>query len=594
MQTLRELFDHGCAQPQAEHLRSRAPDGTWSTSSTEELCAAVDALAACLQAHGLVAGDRVALLSRNCASWAMADWALVTRGLVNVPLYPTSTDAQVEHVLEDSGCRAFFIEDGEQLARLAPTIEASPVELVILLQAGGELVSPEGVTLLTWDEAVATLPGDDYPAPGPDTLASLIYTSGTTGQPKGVMLSHHNLVSNALACSEAIDLSRVAQVNLSLLPLCHVFQRLVDYFLFHGRAQMVYCHDPLLALELFAKVRPTFFASVPRLYEKVRAGILAKLATAPGLRRKLAEWALDVGRRHFHAWYRDGACDGSPGLGLSWSHALADRLVLQKLRAPFGGRVDLCFSGGAALPPEVHEFYRAIGLELLPGYGLTEASPVLCTNRNGVMKLGSVGPSLPGLELKLAEDGELLSRGPNTMQGYWRNDEATAATVIDGWLHTGDRARIDERGFVFITGRKKEILVLSTGKNVSPQVVEDQIGRSSLVAQAVVVGDDCKYIGVLVHPNLTTLAERARAEGLSFSDESELLTHEKVPELLLADLESCCADLAPYERPKRLAILPRELSMAEGELTPTLKLRRAAISESWAELIETLYPEGRR
>jgi long-chain acyl-CoA synthetase len=590
METLADLYEAGLARPKQGHLRWRDASGAWRAMSTEQVADTVARAARGLLGLGLRRGDRVGLIARNGERWALTDFALASTGLVNVPLYPTATPQQVRHVLDDSGSRVLVVEDREQLERLRPELRDAGLLRVVLLREEGEV--PADVT--GWTELIesAVAGGPEPERPRPEDLASLIYTSGTTGQPKGVMLSHRNLLSNALACAEAIDLSRVPrQVNLSLLPLCHIFQRLVDYFLWLRHAEMVYCPDPLEALEYFEQVRPTFFAAVPRLYEKVRAGFLTKVAHAAPRRRRLARWALKVGRRHFHAWYRDTACDGRPGLLLRAQHALADRLVLSKVRAVFGGRVDLCFSGGAALPPEVHEFLRAVGLNILPGYGLTEASPVLSTNRTGVMRLGSVGPALPGVELRTAEDGELLARGPNVMQGYWQRPEDTEAALREGWLHTGDLARIDERGFVFITGRKKELIVLSTGKNVSPQVVEDCLGHSPLVLQALVVGDDRKFVAALVAPNRDTLRAQARRQGLSFDSDEELLASPAARELVLDSFRAATAELAPYERPKKVAFLPRELSIEHGELTPTLKYRRRRVLENWSELLSELYDE---
>ena len=585
MDTLWELFEAGLARPKERHLRWRDAAGQWRSLSTEGVREAVDAAARGLAALGLRPGDRVALLSRNSERWALADFALCGSGLVSVPLYPTLTPEQVAYVLEDSGARAFLVEDAGQVERLRGEIEGAGLTAVVQMR------DEEGAAAgcLGWEELLER--GRSAPEiehrPGHDDLASLIYTSGTTGQPKGVMLTHRNLVSNAEACSEAIDLSRVDQVNLSLLPLCHIFQRLVDYFLWMNHAQVVYCPNPLEAIDYLQDARPTFFASVPRLYEKVRAGFLSKLASGGGLTKRLGGWALEVGRRRFHAWYRGGRLEGRVGPWLALQHAVADRLVLSKVRGVFGGNIDMCFSGGAALPPELHEFYRAVGLEILPGYGLTEASPVLCTNRRGAMRLGTVGPALPGVELRTEPDGELLARGENVMKGYWNRSEETAATLDGEWLRTGDLARIDEDGYVSITGRKKEILVLSTGKNVSPQVVEDALGRSPLVVQAVVVGDDRKFVAALVAPNLETL----RAELGGAGSDEELLRSPAARERVLASLQEATRELSPHERPKKVALLPRELSLGHGELTPTLKYKRRAILQNWSEQVEELYAE---
>ena len=588
VRTLPELFDRGVEQPREKHLLWRDADRQWRSLSTHELVEAVDHLSRGLHARGLVKGDRVALLSRNSPRWMMSDHAQQRAGLVTVPIYPTLTPAQVRYIVEDSGARWLLLEDRAQHERLRADLSGSALEGVALLSDE----EAEGTT--RWSDLVTEGAGapDARPKIEPDDLATIIYTSGTTGQPKGVMLTHANLVTNAIASADAIGLAGMRHVNLSLLPLSHIFQRLVDYLLFKCHATMAYCPNPLEALEYMSEVRPTFFASVPRLYEKIHAGFRTKLAAAPPVRRALGQWALSVGRRRFRAWYRDGRCDGSPGPILRLQHAVADRLVLSKIRGIFGGRVDICFSGGAPIPVEVHEFFSTVGLPILPGYGLSESSPVISTNRRDRMRLGSVGPPIADVEVKIAADGEILARGPNIMKGYWNLPEETAATLVDGWLLTGDLGHVDELGFLFVTGRKKEILVLTTGKKVPPALVEDRMSRCPYVSQAVVVGDERKYVAALVSPNLEALAGAGRERGWAFSDPAELVGRREVKQLILESVAEACADLSGFERPKDIAFLPRELTLEAGELTPTLKLRRKVILEHWKALVDGLYHQG--
>lgn len=592
MKTLRELFEIGTSVPKSEHLRWRDAGKRWHALSTADVRAQVAGLARALRARGLQAGDRVALLSRNSPRWALTDYALVTSGFVTVPLYPTLAPDQARFILDDSGARMLFVEDRAHLDPLASALHGAALEAVVLMDDG----HPPDASVLRWS-ALAAEGGTDPDLPpasiDPADLATFVYTSGTTGRPKGVMLSHWNLASNVIACDEAVDLARIEHVNLSLLPLSHIFQRLVDYFLFRRQAVMVYCPNPLEAMDYFPAVRPTFFAAVPRLYEKIHAGFQSKLAQAPAPKRALARWALGVGRRRFEAWCDGGSCAGRVPPVLALQHRIADALVLRKVRGIFGGNVDVCFSGGAPIATETAEFLRAIGLDLLPGYGLTESSPVLCTNTKSRIRLGTVGPALPGVELRTAEDGELIARGPNIMQGYWKRPEDTAAALQDGWLHTGDLARIDERGYVSITGRKKELIVLSTGKKVQPALVEDCLARSPFVAQSVVVGEGRKFVTALVHPHLDALAAEAKARGIAFSSPEELLARRETRALVQESLERCCRELSDFERPKSLAFLPRELTLAAGELTPTLKLKRNEISANWASLIAGLYAGGK-
>ena len=593
--TLKDLFDRGCSAFQPLHVGWRTRDGRIEGWSTQELRDRVEALGRELRGRGLSPGDRAALLSRNSAQWAATDFAMLCAGLVVVPVYPTLAPDQARFILDDSGARGLFLEDARQLERLRGALEGSLLEWICIL-------SDEPVDhplAIGWSEMVAS--GASRPVladvPRPEDLASIIYTSGTTGRPKGVMLTHANLVANALQADGAVELSPqpLRHVNLSLLPLSHIFQRLVDYLLFLCGARVVYCPDPQEAVPYFRDVKPTFFAAVPRIYEKVHAGITQKLAAAPAHRRLLGRWALGVGRRRFLAWYADGACDGRPGLLLRLQHRVADALVLGRIRDLFGGNVDICFSGGGPLTRELHEFYRSIGMNLLPGYGLTETSPVLCTNRRGRMKLGTVGPALPGVELRTEADGELLARGANVMKGYYGLPEDTAATITeDGWLRTGDLAAIDERGFVTITGRKKEILVLTTGKKVAPLLVEERIARSALVAQAVLVGDEQKFVAALVWPHVDALRRAAVEQGIPVEGSSveEMLKRQDVKRLVQADVDRCCRDLAEFERPKTIAFLTRELSLLDDELTPSLKVKRRVVAVNWKAAIDECFVRG--
>lgn len=595
MQTLSDLFERGCAKPRALHACWRGERGELVGWSTQELHARVMALSSSMRLRGLSPGDRCAILSRNSARWAATDFALLGARLVTVPVYPTLAPDQARYILDDSGARGLFLEDARQHERLRGALEGSGLEWIAILS--DETVHDPRA--LPWSELASpdsTARGG--PPPVPEDLASIIYTSGTTGRPKGVMLTHANLVSNALACDEAVELTAqgIDHVNLSMLPLSHIFQRLVDFLLFSAGARMIYCPEPQEAVAYFRDFHPTFFGSVPRIFEKIHAGMTQRMGEGPAWKRALARWSVGVGRRRFHAWYRDGACDGTPRALLRAQHAVADALVLSKLRGLFGGRIDMCFSGGGPLTKELHEFFCSIGLNLLPGYGLTETSPVLTTNRRNRMKLGSVGVALPGVELRTEPDGELLARGPNVMKGYYKLEDETAATITpDGWLRTGDLASIDERGFVTITGRKKELLVLTTGKKVVPVVVEERIASSPLVAQSVVVGDERKYVAALVWPHVEALRAAAKAKGLDVAgkDAEALLAMPDVKRLMQSEVDRCCAGLAEFERPKAIAFLTRELSLAEDELTPSLKVKRKVVVLKWKRAIDECFPASR-
>jgi long-chain acyl-CoA synthetase len=592
IETLRDLFERGCDPPQALHCGWRTKEGRVEGWSTAELRDRVESLGRELVARGMRTGDSAAIVSRNSSRWLATDFAMLRAGLVVVPVYPTLALDQVRHVLDDSGSRGLFVEDARQLERILPALEGTRLEWISILS--DETV--EHPLAVSWSAMVESgrANGASLTPPKPSDLASIIYTSGTTARSKGVELTHANLVSNALQADGAVELSKqdVRHVNLSLLPVSHIFQRLVDYLLFLCGAQMIACPDPQEAVPYFHDVRPTFFSAVPRIWEKVHATMIQRMAQQSAWRRAMGEWGLRVGRRHFQAWYADGACDGQPGALLSAQHAIADALVLRKLRSAFGGNVDICFSGGGPLTKDLHEFYRAIGLNLLPGYGLTETSPVLTTNRRRLMRLGTVGPALPGVELRVEPDGELLARGANVMRGYHNLPEDTAATITpDGWLLTGDLARIDERGFVTITGRKKEILVLTTGKKVVPLAVEERIARSRFVAQSVLVGDEEKFVAALIWPHVETLRTAALAKGLDVKSlaAAELLARADVKRIVQADVDACCKDLADFERPKTIAFLTRELTLADDELTPSLKVKRRIVARNWKPAIDECF-----
>ena len=588
METLADLlFRVADRYGKREDLLSIRRHGRTESLSTAGFVDAVRRTATALESQGVAKGDRVALLSTNRPEWHVVDFACHLLGAVSVPIYPTLTAAQVDYILRDSGAGWVFYDDGAKrdlLTGIDPTgpngdgSEQNGLQLV----AFDEDATAEGGTNLA-SLIAGTPPPEDADLEafrgrvGRGDTASIIYTSGTTGDPKGVVLSHWNFVSNILCCQRLYDLGEDDQA-LSFLPLSHVFERTVDYLFFHRGVSIHYSPAIERVAALMPTVRPTVLCSVPRLYESAYIRISNTFATQPPARRRLIDWALKVGHRRAE---RGGA---------RLRALVADRLVFRKIKERFGGRLRFAISGGAAIADEVAAFFDAIGIRLYQGYGLTETAPVLSVNYRGASRRGSVGPAAPGVELRIAADGEILARTEGLMQGYWRNPEATSEAIdADGWFHTGDIGRIDDDGFVFITDRKKDLLVTSGGKNIAPQPIEQMLITHPAVAQVVVVGDGYPYLNALIVPNYAE--PPPRFEGMS---PEELRQDPRLHETIQRLLDQTNQRLPAHERVRRYRLLERELTIEEGEITPTLKVRRKIVSERYRDVIASMYLKSQR
>ena len=559
---------------------------------TESLSAAgfVDTVrrtATALESHGVVKGDRVALFATNRPEWHVVDFACHLLGAVPVPIYPTLTAAQVAYILLDSGAGWVFYDDGAKRDLLAGFVPRDAGENGSE-QQGLRLVALEAEATAEGGTNLEALIGDPPPTPdtdleafrgrvGGDDTASIIYTSGTTGDPKGVILTHRNFVSNILACQKLYPLGEKDQA-LSFLPLSHVFERTVDYLFFHLGVAIHYSPAIERVAGLMPTVRPTVLCSVPRLYESAYMRIQATFRSQPRTRRRLIDWALKVGRRRAE---RGGAA--LQGL-------IADRLVFRKVKERFGGRLRFAISGGAPIADEVAAFFDAIGIRLYQGYGLTETAPVLAVEHPGAARRGSVGTAAPGVELRIDDDGEILARTDGLMQGYWKKPEATAEAIDpDGWFHTGDIGRIDDDGYVYITDRKKDLLVTSGGKNIAPQPIEQMMVTHPAIAQVVVVGDGYPYLNVLVVPNYAE--PPPPFEGLN---PEELRSDPRLQETIQRLLDRVNERLPAHERVRRFRLLERELTIQEGEITPTLKVRRRIVGERYRDVIASMYLKSQR
>lgn len=568
----------------------RGPKG-WQSVLAKEMLRRIASLAKALAELGVHPGDRVGIFAPNCPEWHVADFAIQGIGAVTVPVYFHESAERLTYILRDSGARVAITVGAEQAEELAKVRQGLPqLEQMICARVSrglqSEVLKYETLIGATGDAEIAEYRRrvDEVAS---DQLATLIYTSGTTGEPKGVMLSHANLTSNATDLSPDLDLSP-ADVALSMLPLAHVYERTVDYGYFFCGVTVAYVEQLETVAEALLDVRPTIVAAVPRFYEKIYANIIETGHRAGGLREKIFNWALRVASRA--APWRAYGKRVPPGVRLRWQ--LADWLVYSKIRRGVGGRIRIFMAGGAPLAPELAEFLWSVNLPVYQGYGLTETSPVVTANSPKANKVGTVGRPIPHVEVKIADDGEILVKGPCVMQGYYRKpDETRAAFTPDGWFCTGDIGRLDDDGFLIITDRKKELLKTAGGKFVAPAPIENLLKTSPYISNAIVVGDRRKFVSVLLVPNFTTIEAAARKAGREFASTTQMSGDPWVRDLLTAEMERLTASLAQYEKPKRFAIVEQDFTHANGQLTYTLKLKRRVIEDQYRDVIERMYAD---
>ena len=568
--------------------------GTWRDISTDEFVSTVRSLSLGLASIGARRGDRVAILSENRPEWTALDHAALNLGGVIVPIYATLLTDQIRYILDNSQTRVLVVSTAAQMEKVRPILSSLPeLQRLVILDPPAGALPPR---TLAWPELLREGESAHRADPRrfeaarsaltPGDLASILYTSGTTGDPKGVMLTHGNFASNVSATLQIIPFSE-RDVTLSFLPLTHVFERMVEFAYLSAGATIAYAESIDAVPQNLLDIRPTVMASVPRLFEKVNARILDTVRASPKIRRAIFALALAVGKRQAHAMLAGRRA----ALPVHWLHPLTDHLVFTKVRARLGGRQRFFISGGAPLSPEIAEFFYAAGIRILEGYGLTETSPVVSVNTLDRTRLGTVGPVLPGVEVRIAGDGEILVRGPNLMKGYFRNDEATRESIVDGWFHTGDIGLLDPDGFLKITDRKKEILKTSGGKMVAPQPIENLLKTDRFISQAVLIGDRRKFISALIVPDLALLESYARHKQIAYKRVEDLLEDPRVLDLYRRRIEAKMAGLPSYETVKKFRLLPRELTPEAGELTPTLKIKRRVIEQKYRDLIESMYAE---
>ena len=570
--------------------------GAYKPISHTEVANRVRHAARGLSSLGVTRGDRVAILSENRPEWAIADFACLTAGLTDVPIYPTLPADQIAYILKDSGAVAIFVSNKSQAEKIREIRSQVPAlksvigfdetpGLTNMSIAELEKRGTEGETSLS----IATYKEDALTVK-PDDLATLIYTSGTTGAPKGVMLTHDNIYSNVAASMKAIPFEG-RDVGLSFLPLSHIFERMAGHYMMFATGTSIAYAESIDTVPInMQEVRPTLVLSVPRLYEKMYARVLEAALTGGFLKKKIFFWARGVAER----WANEKLAGKEPGWLLARQYAIAQKLVFSKLKGRTGGRLRYFVSGGAPLAPEINKFFYAAGLEILEGYGLTETSPVIAVNTPENFRIGTVGKLIDGVEVKIAADGEILTRGPHVMKGYYNKPEATREAIEpDGWFHTGDIGELRD-GFLAITDRKKDIIVTAGGKNIAPQPLENKVKTNKYVAQAVMLGDKRKFPSMLIVPNFDQLEKWAMKRNIIWTDRAQLLRMPTIQAKMEQEVNKELAGAAHFEVPTKIGLIEHDFSIEKGELTPTLKVKRRAIDKTYKALIDSLYDEAER
>jgi long-chain acyl-CoA synthetase len=600
VRTLADLPRYIAARYDRPTLIRRCVGDKYVDVSGAEYLDRIRAVSLGLQALGLGAGDRAGIVCESRPEWSIADQAFLTAGAVTVPVYPTLSTTQTQFILYDAEATVVVVSDDVQAAKVIAVLPDLPTVKAVVIVAPGPLLqsglaAPVPVVTMADVEAsgrrrLAADPSLDgryragIAALKPSDVATIIYTSGTTGTPKGVVLTHDNILSNLVAANVLLKVTP-ADMALSFLPLSHTFERLAIYLFLYAGATVVFAESLQTVARDLEHVAPTIMTGVPRVYEKYHSAVVETVNRAPAVRRALFNWALGIGHQ-----VAASVLGGTPvPLAARLQAPVADALVWKKVRAKAGGRIRFMVSGSAPLARTTAEFFFAMGMPIYEGYGLTETSPVLTLNPPDAPRLGMVGKAIPGVELRIADDGEILARGPNIMRGYYKRPADTAAAITDGWFHTGDVGHLDADGYLAITDRKKDLIVTSGGKNIAPQPIEQRMKANPLVAEAVLVGDRRNFPAALIIPNFVELRNRLGGIADLPSEHTLLVKRADVQALYQAIIDQINVDLAQFEKIKRFAVLPAELSVEGGELTPTMKLRRRVVEERWADVIEGLY-----
>ena len=591
VQTIAQLFTNTIRSYPKNNLLMHKKGGIYVSISSQDVWDRVRFLSLGLRSLGLRPEDKLIILGENSPDWAMTDFAALCAGAITVPVYPTLMPEQIKYIIEDSDAKVVVCSTRE-LWRKIQIIrkDLAKVTHAILF----EDPAPEGVltlaSVIERGKAIAGRGEDDFEKTAlgvrPDELASIIYTSGTTGIPKGVMLTHANFISNIKSLRAIVEFTN-KDVILSFLPLSHVLERMCTFAFLYVGATIAYAESIETVGENLVEARPTIMVSVPRLFDKIYARVIDQVLAGSALKKRIFFWAVKVGKKQGEMKLRGEKVSG----WLKFRHGLAYKLVFSKILAKTGGRVRFFVSGGAPLSKDIAEFFYSAGLIVIEGYGLTETAPVVACNTIEGVKFGTVGRPVPGVEVKIAPDGEILTRGPNLMKGYYKKEADTREAIVDGWLHTGDIGTLDNEGFLVIKDRKKDLIITAGGKNVAPQPIENLLKTNPYIANAVVVGGNRKFISALIVPNFDKLGAYARTLNIPFGSPTELIGREDIRSFLLGEVNRSTPDLAPYERVKKIILLDRDFEIEAGEMTPTLKVRRSIVEQKYKGLIDMLYKD---
>jgi long-chain acyl-CoA synthetase len=593
-QNLAELFRQSFKKHNLADTLNFKKDGKWQKVSSDEIKRRAENIALGLYSLGLRKDDKAAILAANSPEWTITDAGCQFAGIVDVPIYTTLADNSVCYIINDSETKVFFLQDNATFERISKIFsECKTIEKLIFFNSEG-VTAENSMSLAELEKLGADLKAekpelieDLIRAITPNDVATLIYTSGTTGEPKGVMLSHENIVSNVIDAGEKYSFTE-KDVPLSVLPLSHVFERSAMYLYIFNGMSVYYAESIDKVADNLREVRPTIFVGVPRIFEKVYAKAKLMAAQSSPLKEKIFDWAIDAGK--------DFALKTERKENISYflavKHSIADRVVFAKFRAFFGGRLRFCITGGAAISNDIYLMFNGAGVAIMQGYGLTETSPVITSSNPIDVKLGTVGKPIRNVEVRVAADGELEVSGPNVMLGYYKKDDATRdAFTDDGFFKTGDIGEIDDEGFLKITDRKKELFKTSGGKYIAPSPIEQMIKSSRYVSQVVLVGNDRKFPAALIVPNFDQLASFAKNENLGVKTPQDFCVNEKIVKLLEKQVDELTKDLSKYEKVKKIALLEEEMTVEGGELTPTLKVKRRVVNEKYKDVIDKIYAE---
>jgi long-chain acyl-CoA synthetase len=592
--TLADVFINAAAKHDLHRALNYKRGGQWRSLASKGIVERAGNIALGLYSLGLRKGDKTAIMAANSPEWTLTDAGCQFAGVIDVPIYTTLAPNSIQYIINDSEARIFFIDNKDMYERIADIMPGCPsLEKLVFFDIAG--IEQENVISLSDLEnkgaelrrSTPELLDELLAATNPSDIATLIYTSGTTGEPKGVMLTHNNIISNVIDAGEKYNFAE-RDIPLSVLPLSHVFERSAMYLYIYNGMSVYYAESVDKVPENLREVRPTLFVGVPRIFEKVYSKAKLKAAQSGGLKEKIFDWAIEVAKKYA----LQKASSESTSLILGVKHVIADKLVFSKLREFFGGRLRFCITGGAALPDDIFLIFTGAGISIMQGYGLTETSPVITSNNPINVKLGTVGKPIRNMRVRIAEDGEIEAIGPGVMLGYYQKEDATRdAFTGDGWFRTGDIGEIDDQGFLKITDRKKELFKTSGGKYIAPSPIEQMIRSSRFVNQVVLIGNTRKFAAALIVPNFEMLESYAKHKGLGSMTAKEFCTNQKIIDLFERQVASATQGLAKFETVKKIALLENEFTIDGGELTPTMKLKRRVIDEKYKDVIDEIYTE---